>query len=375
MAISLARPDLSVMEEEAVLSVLRSGVLSMGPWTERFEQAVAEAAGTRHAVACSSGTAGLHMLLTALGIGPGDEVITPSFSFVASANVIRYTGARPVFADIDPVTFCLDPVDVAARIGPRTRAILPVDVFGHPAPLPALRELADRHGLPLIEDACEALGSSLGGVPCGNGRFAHGAVFAFYPNKQITTGEGGMIVTDDDETAATCRSLRNQGRDGSGAWLTHERLGYNYRMDEMSAAVGAVQMQRLPALLAARARVAEAYRERLAGIPGVTLPIAAPGAGVSWFVWVVRFSPEVDRDGVMHDLLEQGIGCRPYFSAIHLQPCYVRDLGCGPGDLPVTERIAQSTLALPFHGGLTDEEIDEVALGLARAIERNRVGV
>ncbi|MBP2019862.1 perosamine synthetase [Symbiobacterium terraclitae] len=370
MRIPLARPDLGPQEEEAVIAVLRSGVLSMGPWIERFEAAVAARAGARHAVACSSGTAGLHLLLTACGIGPGDEVITPSFSFVASANAVVYTDARPVFADIDPVTLCMDPDHASTLIGPRTRAVLPVDVFGHPAPMPELRELADRHGLLLIEDACEALGSSLHGVPCGSPRWAHGALFAFYPNKQITTGEGGVVVTDDDRLAALCRSLRNQGRGEDGAWLTHVRLGYNYRMDEMSAAVGAVQMARLEELLAKRDRVAEAYRRRLAGIPGVAVPEAAPGAEVQWFVWVVRLDPAIDRDRVMQALLDRGIGCRPYFSPIHLQPFYMADFGCRPGDLPVTEAVARSVLALPFHAGLTEAEIDEVAEALAEAVAR-----
>jgi len=373
MRIPLARPDLGRHEEEAVLTVLRSGVLSMGPWTERFEAAVAKLTGARHAVACSSGTAGLHLLLTAHGIGPGDEVITPSFSFIASANAIVYTGARPVFADIDPLTLCLDPEHVAALIGPRTRAILPVDVFGHPAPLPELRALADRYGLLLIEDACEALGSTLHGVPCGSPRYAHGAVFAFYPNKQITTGEGGVVVTNDDRVAALCRSLRNQGRGEDSAWLTHVRLGYNYRMDEMSAAVGAVQMARLEELLARRAQVAAAYRRRLAEVPGVTLPEAIPGSEVQWFVWVVRLDPAIDRDRVMQALLARGIGCRPYFSAIHLQPFYMAQFGCRPGDLPVTEAIARSVLALPFHGGLTDAEIDEVAAALAEEMREAAV--
>jgi len=241
-------------------------------------------------------------------------------------------------------------------------------LFGHPAPLPALRELADRHGLLLIEDACEALGSTLHGVPCGSPRYAHGAVFAFYPNKQITTGEGGVVVTDDDRAAALCRSLRNQGRGEDGAWLTHVRLGYNYRMDEMSAAVGAVQMARLQELLDRRARVAAAYRRRLAEIPGVTLPEAAPGAQVQWFVWVVRLDPAIDRDRVMQFLLGRGIGCRPYFPPIHLQPFYVEVFGCRPGDLPVTEAVARTVLALPFHGGLSDAEIDEVAAALAEAV-------
>jgi perosamine synthetase len=369
--IPLARPDIGPREEEAVLSVLRSGVLSMGAWTERFEAAVARRAGTAYAVACSSGTAGLHLLLTALGLGPGDEVITPSFSFIASANAVAYTGARPVFADIDERTLCLDPAAVSAAIGPRTRAILPVDVFGHPAPLPELRALAGAHGLAVVEDSCEALGAVLHGVPCGSGRFADGAVFAFYPNKQITTGEGGMIVTDDAFLAERCRSLRNHGREDGGAWLRHARLGWNYRMDELSAALGAAQMERLDEMLAARDRVAVAYTERLTRVPGVQGPAVMPGVRMSWFVYVVRLAPEVDRDGVMADLLARGIGCRPYFSPIHLQPVYLGGPGGRPGELPVTERVAASTLALPFHNRLSEDEIEMVVAELAAAVQRH----
>ncbi|HLN62372.1 MAG TPA: DegT/DnrJ/EryC1/StrS family aminotransferase, partial [Symbiobacteriaceae bacterium] len=319
----------------------------------------------------SSGTAGLHLLLTALGVGPGDEVITPSFSFIASANAVAYTGARPIFADIDEASLCVDPAAVAAAIGPRTKAILPVDVFGHPAPLPELRALARARGLFLVEDACEALGAGLGGVPCGNGCYADGAVFAFYPNKQITTGEGGMIVTDDDGLARRCRSLRNHGREEGGAWLRHARLGYNYRMDELSAALGAVQMERLDEILAARDRVAATYTERLAGVPGVQVPQVGAGARISWFVYVVRLDPAVDRDAVMADLLARGIGCRPYFSPIHLQPVYLGGPGGKPGELQVTEAVARTTLALPFHNRLTEAEVETVVEELAAAVARH----
>lgn len=355
-----------------MLEVLRSGVLSMGPWTERFEAALAGRIGTKHAIACSSGTAGLHLLLAACGIGEGDEVITPSFSFVATANAIRYTGARPVFAEIDPETLCMDPADVEARITDRTRALLPVDMFGHPADLPALRSIADRHRLLLLEDACEALGAAWEGVPCGHRRFADGAVFAFYPNKQITTGEGGMIVTDDDRMASLCRSLRNQGRDEQSNWLNHIRLGYNYRMDEMSAAVGAVQMTRLDEILAAREAVAQAYTQRLASVLGVRTPVVKRGARMSWFVYTVMLAPDVNRDGVMAALLSQGIGCRPYFPAIHLQGCSQGDPTCRPGALPLTEEAARRTLALPFHNRLQEAEIDEVVAALAEAVAKHR---
>lgn len=371
MKIPLARPDIGQLEEAAVLSVLRSGTLSMGPWTEAFERAVAGHVGARHGVACSSGTAGLHLLLSAYGIGSGDEVITTAFSFIASSNCILYTGARPVFADIDPQTLCLDPDAVESCIGPRTRAILPVDVFGHPAPLHDLRRLADQHGLLLIEDACEALGAALGGTPCGSPRYAHGAVFAFYPNKQITAGEGGLIVTDDDRVAALCRSLRNQGRDdGGGAWLSHARLGYNYRLDELSAALGTAQMMRLGEILGARERVAAAYAARLRSVPGVELPAAGPGARISWFVYVVRLARGIDRDAVMQELQAQGIGCRPYFTPIHLQPFYQKQMGGREGDLPVTEGVAAATLALPFHTRLTEAEVDRVCAALEGALAR-----
>lgn len=371
MAIPLARPDIGPQEEAAVLSVLRSGTLSMGPWTERFESAVASRADVRHGVACSSGTAGLHLLLTALGVGPGDEVITSSFSFIASANAIRYTGATPVFADVDPVTLCLDPDQVAKLITTRTRAILPVDIFGHPAPLRELRLLADEAGLAVVEDACEALGAERNGVPCGSGRFAHGAVFAFYPNKQITTGEGGMVVTDDERIASLCRSLRNQGRDESGTWLNHLRLGFNYRMDELSAALGAVQMDRLDEILEGRAQVAARYNRLFRDIPGVQVPEPAPGATISWFVYVIRLAEGIDRDGVMADLVARGIGCRPYFSPIHRQPCYQGE-ACSPVPLPITERVAASTVALPFHTRLTAAEAEEVVAAVAEAVCRRR---
>lgn len=373
MQIPLARPDIGPAEEEAVLDVLRSGVLSMGRWTERFEAAVAERAGTRHAVACSSGTAGLHLLLASLGLGPGDEVITPSFSFIASSNAILHTGARPVFADIDEETLCVDPAEVEASLSRQTRALLPVDIFGHPAALDQLRATARARGLPLVEDACEAMGAELNGIPCGNGQYADGAVFAFYPNKQITTGEGGMIVTDDDLLAERCRSLRNHGREEGGAWLSHTRLGYNYRMDELSAALGTAQMERLDQILGARAAVAEAYTERLHGRETILPLRPGPGARISWFVYVVRLHESIDRDAVMMELLSQGIGCRPYFTPIHLQPFYQRDFGYRPGDLPVTERVAQTTLALPFHNHLTEAEIDWVVEALTTAVAKHRM--
>ncbi|MDQ7794918.1 MAG: DegT/DnrJ/EryC1/StrS family aminotransferase [bacterium] len=368
--IALARPDITELEIELVNRVLRSDSLSMGQMTRDFEAALASYVGAPHAVAVSSGTAGLHCLVRALGIGAGDEVITASFSFVASSNVILYEGACPVFVDVEPRYLCLDPDLVEAAVTPRTRAILAVDAFGHPCRLDRLGEIAARRGLHLIDDACEALGAALGDLRLGNPRLATGAVFAFYPNKQITTGEGGMIVTGDDDLARLCRSLRNQGRGEGEAWLCHERLGYNYRLDELSAAVGLGQLRRIEELLAKRDRVASLYHARLAAVRGVTPPPVAPGVRMSWFVYVVRLDPAVDRDAVMARLAERGIPSRPYFQPIHLQPFYRERFGFRGGELPVTEAAGRSGLALPFHGRMTAGDVDLVVSALEEELGR-----
>jgi perosamine synthetase len=365
--VPLAQPDLGALELELVSRVLASDTLAMGPFTTEFEGGVAALAGTRHAIAVSSGTAGLHLAVRALGIGPGDEVVTTPFSFVASSNCVLYEGATPVFADIEEETLGLDPELAARATGPRTRAILPVDVFGNPCRLAELSRLAARAGVPLIEDSCEALGTSLDGQPAGS--WGSVGVFAFYPNKQITTGEGGMVVTDDDELAAVMRSLRNQGRDEDGTWLRHVRLGYNYRLDEMSAALGVAQLRRREELKAGRDRVFAAYRERLAGYEWLTLPQPAAGAEVDWFVYVIRLDARIDRDRMIGQLDELGVPARPYFSPIHLQPFYRERFGFKPGDFPVTERVAASTLAIPFSSRLGEEQVDRVCdalLGAAR---------
>ena len=365
-AVPLAQPNIGPLEVELVTRALTSGTLAMGPFTAEFETRIAELAGRRHGVAVSSGTAGLHMAIRALGIGPGDEVVTSPFSFVASANCVLYEGARPVFADIEEETLGLDPEQVAEAIGPATRALLPVHVFGHACRIGALEELARSRGLRLVEDACEALGSRLDGRPTGS--FGDLGVFAFYPNKQITTGEGGMLVTDDDRLADELRSLRNQGRDPDGTWLRHVRLGFNYRIDEMSAALGVAQLRRVEELRAGRARVVAAYRERLGGIEWLRLPTAAAGAEVDWFVYVVRVDPAVGRDRLMVRLAERGIPARPYFTPIHLQPLYRERFGFVPGDFPVTERVARSTLAIPFSSLLTDGQVDQVCDALRAAV-------
>ncbi|HCC32338.1 MAG TPA: polysaccharide biosynthesis protein [Clostridiales bacterium] len=366
--IALARPDIGELEIQLVNRVLRSDFLSMGEMTPEFERALADYVGAPHAIAVSSGTAGLHCLVRALGIGPGDEVVTTSFSFVASSNVLLYEGARPVFADIEPEQLCLDPDLVEAAITPRTRSILAVDVFGHPCRLDRLKAIADDCGIPLIDDACEALGAELNGVKIGAPGQADAAVFAFFPNKQITTGEGGMVVTGDGRIAAMCRSLRNQGRGEGDQWLVHERLGYNYRLDELGAALGVGQLARIEELLERRDRVADLYRQRLTRVHGVKTYPVAPGVRMSWFVYVVRLDAAIDRDRVARQLAGQGIPTRPYFQPIHLQPFYRERFGYRGGELPVTEAAGRSCLALPFHGRLTAEEVETVAAALEEAI-------
>lgn len=325
---------------------------------------------TEYAVATNSGTAALHLILDALGVGPGDEVITTPFSFVASANVILYVGATPRFVDIDPTTFNLAVDSVERAITPSTRAILAVDVFGTPADWPALTRLADTHDLLLIDDACEALGATVGGRPVGSWGTAAG--FGFYPNKQITTGEGGCITTDDEALARRCRSLRNQGRADDGA-MRHTRLGYNYRMGELAAALGCAQLERLPALLSQRARVAKQYHDALAPLRDDLHcpPLSTQGAERSWFVYVVRlhdrFAPSA-RDALMAALRTQGIGCAPYFPAIHLQPLYRDRFGFEPKTFPVCEATSHRTLALPFHPDLDARHVGRVAETIEAAL-------
>jgi perosamine synthetase len=364
-ALPLARPWVTEREEELVLEVLRSGQLALGPMIGRFERAFADAVGVGHAVACSSGTTGLHVALNRLDLEPGDEVITSSFSFISSANVILYERATPVFAEIDERTFNLDPRAVEAAITPRTKAILPVHIFGYPAEIGEITALARRHGLPVIEDACEAIGATIDGKAVGT----HGntAVYGFYPNKQLTTGEGGIVTTDDEDVHRELRSLVNQGRSDSGEWLVHQRIGFNYRMDDMSAAVGLAQVERMDELLDARLRVAGLYAEHLAGVAGVELPYSGPHRR-SWFIFHVQLAPEVDRAAVIERMASRGVATRPYLPAIHLQPEYRRRFGFREGMLPVTERVSTSTLALPFYAGLEEDDVAYVARTLRDAL-------
>jgi perosamine synthetase len=365
--IPLARPVLGPEEEAAVLEVLRSGQLSLGPRVPAFEDAFARRLGAAHASAVSSGTAGLHLALRAAGVADGDEVVTSPFSFVASANACVFERARPVFADIDPVTLNLDPDAAAAAVTERTAAILPVHIFGYPADLPAFERL----GLPIVEDACEALGAvHADGVAVG--ARGHPAVFGFYANKQLTTGEGGVVTTGDAAVKARMDSERNQGRAPDMGWLDHDRLGFNYRLSDVACAIGLAQLERLDGMLAARARVAAGYGEALAGIEGLGLPCPDAGGAVrGWFVYVVQVPGSHDRDDVLRALRdEHGIPSKPYLPAIHLMTYYRETFGHREGEFPVCEDVAARSLALPFFPEMTDGQVERVATALACVLGR-----
>jgi perosamine synthetase len=366
--IPLARPVLGPEEEQAAIEVLRSGQLSLGPKVPEFERLFAERVEAKCASAVSSGTAGLHLALRAVGVKDGDEVITSPFSFVASANAALYERARPVFADIDPVTLNLDPAAAEAAITERTRAILPVHIFGYPADMEAFERLADRYNLGIVEDACEALGASHDdGRPVG-GR-GHPAVFGFYANKQLTTGEGGMVTLGSDELKQQIDSERNQGRAPDMGWLDHDRLGFNYRLSDIACAIGIAQMQRLEGMLADRARVAGWYSEALAGIEGLELPCADRGGEQrGWFVYVVQLPRGVDRDSVVVRLRELGTQSKPYLPAIHLMSFYRERFGHREGEFPVCEDVAARSLALPFFAGLKEGKVGLIAEALTSAL-------
>jgi perosamine synthetase len=365
--IELSRPYLDEREEELVLEVLRSGRLSLGPTIERFEELIAERVGAPYAAAVSSGTAGLHLLCHIAGLGPGDEAITSPFSFAASANCFLYEGATPVFADIDPRTFNLDPAAVEAAITPRTKAVVAVDIFGYPCELDPIRELCERHGLALIDDACEALGAEYRGRPVGSQGLS--AVFAFYPNKQIATGEGGVVTTHDEETWNLVRSLRNQGRADGGGWLEHARLGYNYRFDDVRAALGIGQLEKLDEILSLRSTVAERYSKLLRSVDGVRVPVENDEDHVrSWFVYVVELPDGVDREAVIERLDADGIATSRYLPCIHLQEYLRERFGFSEGLCPVAEALSRRTLALPFHTALAAEDQEYVVQSLRAAL-------
>ncbi|HYW67818.1 MAG TPA: DegT/DnrJ/EryC1/StrS family aminotransferase [Candidatus Dormibacteraeota bacterium] len=369
MRIPLSAPDIQQEDIDAVAAVLRTPRLSLGPQLEEFEHAIARYTGAAHAVGVSSGTAGLHLCIRALGIGEGDEVIVPSFAFIAVANAVRYEKALPVFVDIEPETLNLDPARIEAAITNRTKAILLVHTFGCPAELPAILEIARQHHLCVIEDACEAIGAEFDGRKVGV--WGDAGVFGFYPNKQITTGEGGAVVTEDPRIASKLRALRNQGRTDSGDWFEHTELGYNYRLPEMNCALGISQLKRIEAILSRREQIAGKYNERLQGIENLRLPaLEAPRRKLSWFVYVVRLSgslTQIHRDWIMHEMHRRGIACARYFAPIHLQPAYRS--ACRPRpDLGVTEFESSRCLALPFFNRLQDAQIADVCENLGECL-------
>lgn len=368
--VPLSAPDIGQAEIDAVTAVLHRSQLSLGPELEAFEQEFAAFHGAPDAVAVSSGTAGLHLVLLVENIGPGDEVIVPSFTFVAVANAVVQVGATPVFADVDPITLNLDPFKVEAAITPRTRAILVVHTFGVPAQMTQFASIAHRFGLALIEDACEAIGAAFDRRPMGS--FGDAAVFGFYPNKQITTGEGGAVLVRNADRAARLRSLRNQGRAPGGDWLDHHDFGYNYRLPETACALGRVQLRRLPEILSMREAAARRYHQLLREVAGVEPPpLELAGVSISWFVYVVRLGEGVDRQRVQASMAVEGIATGRYFPPIHLQPAWQARPGAeklGAIHLPVTESIAHRTLALPFFNRITAGQQERVVKTLSSAI-------
>jgi len=379
--IPMSSPDLTDAERQAVANVLDTPILSMGQYVKDFEQAFCDRTGAKHAIAVNSGTAGLHLCVRAAGIGEGDLVITTPFSFVASSNVMLFENAVPVFVDIDPKTgnidheLVKDAVENITKYLPRKganpnakiKAILPVDVFGQPAEMDAIMAIAKEHNITVIEDCREAPGAEYKGNPAGMlGDFG---VFAFYPNKQMTTGEGGLVITNNDEDADYMRAMRNQGRAPGDTWLTHTHLGYNYRLDEMSAALGAVQISRLDEMLLKREQVANWYESALENVEGVeTQFIEESTSRMSWFVYVVRFAEHIDRDALAQKLIAAGVPVRPYFAPIHLQPYMVEKFGYKAGDFPITEDIGNRSLALPFSGVMSEAQVMQVCETIAEML-------
>jgi len=397
--IPLSRPDITLREREEVLAVLKSPFLSLGPRVPEFEEKFKAFVGTKHAVAVNSGTSGLHLAVRAVGIKAGDRVLTTPFSFVASANCLLYEGAHPAFVDIDEGTWNLDVNLLRRKLArkesgqPRYRAILPVHVFGRPCDMDGLMELAERHGLDVLEDACEAVGAKYlsrrakTSTPSERrasrpvwrkaGTFGRLGVFAFYPNKQMTTGEGGLIVTDEAQLASACRSMRNQGRREGVGWLQHERLGYNYRLSDLQCALGIAQLARIEEMLLRRDAVARSYGRYLDGIEEIIIPRSEQGKVISWFVYVVRLADRFsrrDRDAILRILRSKGIECSDYFQPIHLQPFYRRMYGFRRGDFPVAEKISDRTIALPFYNSLNEKDLSVVVRELKEALVSLRPG-
>jgi perosamine synthetase len=370
--IPLSYPDISHKEVEIINQVLATPFLSIGPKIKEFEKKIAKFIGTKYAVAVNSGTSGLHLCIRSLDIKDGDEVITSPFSFIASANCILFERANPVFVDVDENTLCIDADKIEEKITPKTRAILPVHVFGHACQMDKIMKIAKKHNLAVIEDVCEAIGAEFKGRKVGS--FGDTAVFAFYPNKQITTAEGGMIVTNNEKIAKLCQSMRNQGRDEGNAWLSHSRLGYNYRMSELSAALGSVQMDRINEILEKRQKIANLYNEKLKNIRGIKIPHIALGTKISWFVYVIRLNHKKfsrdDRNKIIKKLEAKGVSARDYFPPIHLEPFYTKMFGYKKGDFATTEAVSESTIALPFYNNLTEKEIGYVCDSIKEIIKK-----
>lgn len=357
----IAKPHITKREKQLVLEVLNSGNLSLGPKYKEFENKFAKRIGTRYACAVSSGTAGLHLAMIAAGIGPGDEIITSPFSFVASANCILYVGAKPVFVDIDPVTYNMDPLKIEEKITPKTKAILVVHIFGQAVDMSQISKIAKKYDLKIIEDACESICAKHGSKNVGT--FGESAVFAFYPNKQMTTGEGGMLVTNDKKIYSLCSSLRNQGRSENMQWLDHKYLGYNYRMDEMSAALGLAQLEKLDYMIGQRRKIANLYNKYLSNYAEIVeAPKVAKGNVHTWFVYVIRVKNlRVKRDKAISELAASGISTKPYLPSIHLFDFYKKRFKYKKGDFPVSEMVSNSSLALPFYIGLKKNDIKHIS--------------
>ncbi len=371
MRIHLSRPDITEKEIEAVSAVLRTPDLSLGPRLVEFEEVFAQYIGRKRAVGVNSGTSGLFLCMLALGIGRGDEVITTPFTFIASATSIMMAGARPVFVDIDPVSLNIDAAKIESKITSKTKAILPVEIFGNPSGIDEVCEIAQKHKLVVIEDSCEALGSALNGKKVG--AFGGMSVFAFYPNKQITTGEGGMVLTDEDDLADMCVSLRNQGRAKDSGWLSHERMGYNFRLSDINCALGIVQLLRIDEIKAKRKQVAKWYQEMLGGDERLIVPAEPDDCDISWFVFVVRLAERFtrkQRDRILEAMKGEGIEVGNYFPPVHLQPFMVERFGYKEGDFPVTESVCKSTIALPFYNNLTKDEVAIVCRTLKESLDK-----
>ncbi len=368
--IHLSRPDINENDIKAVVDVLKTPNLSLGPKIAIFEKKIADYVGRKYAVSVNSGTSALFLCMKALGIDKDDEVITTPFTFIASTNCILMVDAKPIFVDIDPENLNIDPKKIEAKITKKTKAILPVDVFGNPAAMDEVAEIAKKHNLPVIEDSCEAIGSELNGKKAGT--FGVVGTFAFYPNKQITTGEGGMIVTDDEKIAEMCVSLRNQGRGAGGGWLAHARMGYNFRLCDINCALGISQLDRIDEFIQKRLKVAGWYQEILADESRIIVPKAPKGCKVSWFVFVIRLKEPYNakRNAILKEMQAQGIQVSNYFPSVTLQPFMVEKFGYKDGDFPITDATCKNTISLPFYNNLSKDEVAQVCKTLKKCIDK-----